>query len=218
MEWIKKLFKQNNSFSNYVQLPEPDGSIEYFKAIKHLSESYFEENDINPKIYGFQIQQGSKWRPGLTNDQIERFEIDIGIKFSDELIHYYMTMNGLDKPGVNVFGSKGDEHTFYPVFYSYPDDLSEIKKMIAWAEKSNGLSREKMLDENIPMILPIANHNFIVFDGNNPILSIYGDDIICSSESLSKFIVREIFHSIYNAYDFESPPNCFPSIRFWNEQ
>jgi hypothetical protein len=50
----------------------------------------------------------------------------------------------------------------------------------------------------------------------NPILSMYGDDIIYYADNLSKLLANEIFSGvIYNVSDFESPPQTQPEIKFW---
>ena len=46
----------------------------------------------------------------------------------------------------------------------------------------------------------------------------YGDDIIYYADNLSKLLANEIFSGIiYNASDFESPPQAHPEIKFWLE-
>jgi hypothetical protein len=50
----------------------------------------------------------------------------------------------------------------------------------------------------------------------NPILSMYGDDIVYYAENLSKLLANEIFAGVlYNVSDFESPPQTQPFIKFW---
>lgn len=51
---------------------------------------------------------------------------------------------------------------------------------------------------------------------NNPILSMFGEDIIYYAENLSKLLANEIFSGvIYNVSEFESPPQSQPEIQFW---
>jgi hypothetical protein len=124
-------------------------------------------------------------------------------------------MNGLDKPGINVYGNDGTAHTFSSVYYSYPNDIEVIKKKIEWILGSNNLTNDKLDNDNIPKIFPVTGHRFITLDDNNQILSMYGDDIVYWAENISKLIANEIFDKIYNVDDFESNPINAKSIKFW---
>ena len=102
-----------------------DNSVSSFEFIKQQSEQYWEHIEL--KIcWGFQIQEGSKWKKGLSEQQLLDFQRELGMTFPESLKNFYRTMNGLDKPGINNNG--GEEETEYgPTFYSYPDDISAIK-------------------------------------------------------------------------------------------
>lgn len=159
----------------YYQLPLPNGSVEFFKEIKKFSEEYWEEYDITTYIYGFQIQKGTKWKPGLSEIELEEFQSQLNLVFPDELKNFYRTMNGLDKKGINVLGSEGIEPIYKSIYYSYPDDLKQIQENINWIFESNGVKTENL---EIPKIFPIYSHRFVILDTNNQVLSMYGDDII----------------------------------------
>ncbi len=60
--------------------------------------------EIEKHIYGFQFQKSTKWRKGLTEDELAAFENDWELEFSPILKDYYRNMNGVDKPGINVPG------------------------------------------------------------------------------------------------------------------
>ena len=208
---------RDKRLDDYIKLPEPDDSIGFFETVKRLSEKYWAANDISKKLYGFQIQKNSKWNDGLTDNQIDDFEENLKIKFPIGLRNFYKTMNGLDKPGINVYGNDGTEHTFSPVYYSYPNDIEEIAEKIKWILESNDLTNDKLVTDNIPKIFPVTGHRFIILDDNNQILSMYGDDIVYWAENVSKLIANEIFDNIYNVDDFESNPANAKSIKFWME-
>jgi len=109
----------------------------FFTEIKHLSEKYWSECDINPDIFGFQIQNGTKWKKGLFENELTDFQDELNIEFLEELKNFYRTMNGLDKKGINVFGSNGTEPNFNSIYYSYPDNLEQIRKNINWIYETN---------------------------------------------------------------------------------
>ncbi|WP_299388320.1 SMI1/KNR4 family protein [uncultured Lacinutrix sp.] len=209
------IFKKKKNLDNYYHLPIPNNSIEFFEKIKNLSEKYWNNSDINQDIFGFQIQKGTKWKDGLSENELSDFQTQMKIEFPEGLKNFYRTMNGLDKEGINVFGSNGTEPNFNPIYYSYPENLKQIRENINWIYKSNGVKIENI---EIPKIFPITGHRFLILDENNQILSMYGDDIIFWSENISKLIGTEIFENIENVSDFESNPNFVKPIKFWQSE
>jgi hypothetical protein len=208
---------KKDRLDDYVKLPDPDDSIDFFKAVKQLSEEHWTTTDISKGIYGFQIQKNSKWRRGLASIDIEEFENELKIKFPRSLKNFYQTMNGLDKPGINVYGNDGTQHMYSPVYYSYPDDLEVIKDRIEWILEANKLTASQLEKNGIPKIFPITGHRFLILDDNNQVLSMYGDDIIYWAENISKLIANDIFGNIYNADDFEINPTDVKRVKFWLE-
>lgn len=212
---IFNLFKKNQPY--WVTLPEPDDSIHFFEVIKHESERFWADTLPDNGIYGFQIQPDSKWRPGLSDTEILEFETAMGFCFPTPLRHFYKTMNGLTKPGINLYGNDGTPPAFRPLFYSFPDDIQLLKEYIEWIYEATGLKETDLKGLGISRIFPVYQHRFLLVDHpGHPILSMYGDDIIYWSDSLSKLLANEIFQGvIYNVSDFESPPQAQPEIKFW---
>lgn len=202
---------------DWVTLPEPDDSLSFFETIKLESEKFWADTVPSKGVYGFQIQQDSKWRPGLSDTELQDFEDAIGFAFPIPLKNFYKTMNGLEKPGMNLYGDNGTPYAFRSVFYSYPDDLQLIKDNIDWIYKATSVKKEDLEGLEVSRIFPVFQHRFMLVDiPSNPILSMYGDDIIYYAENLSKLLANEIFAGvIYNVYDFESPPQSQPEIKFW---
>jgi len=209
------LFKRDKI--DWVTLPEPDDSISFFETIKRESEKFWADTLPNKGIYGFQIQQDSKWRSGLSDTELQEFENAVGFSFPTLLRNYYKTMNGLTKPGINLYGNSGTPPAFCSVFYSYPDDLQLIKENIDWNYEAMSVKKEDLEGLGVSRIFPVFQHRFMLIDTpSNPILSMYGDDIIYYAENLSKLLANEIFAGvIYNVSDFESPPQKQPKIKFW---
>lgn len=168
-----------------------DCSISSFQFIKWESEKYWEKVDLDV-CWGFQIQEGSKWKKGLSETQLEDFQKNLGIVFSEPLKNYYRTMNGLDKPGLNNNGGEG-EIEFGTTFYSYPDDIERMKSQIEWIFEENNVTEEVINTQNVPSIIPYLGHRFLILDNEELILSMYGNDIILWAENLAKGIARDIF-------------------------
>ncbi|TFF36918.1 SMI1/KNR4 family protein [Mucilaginibacter psychrotolerans] len=211
------LFKKKKL--DWVHLPAPDDSILFFEAIKQKSEYYWAETTPNPSIYGCQQQGNSQWKPGLTDNELKDFEMAIGYEFPLPLKNFYKTMNGLTKPGINVFGSDGTKPTFKSLYYSYPDDLPVIEELINWIYEENKVNASMVKQGIVPAIFPVYQHRFMLTNSvDNPILSMHGADIIYWSDSLSKLLANEIFDANFNIHDFESNPINQPEIKFWLDE
>jgi len=66
------LFKKDKP--NWPTLPPPDDSIAFFDVIKTTTEDDGAATTPAKQIYGFQIQENSKWRIGLSDAEIAEFE------------------------------------------------------------------------------------------------------------------------------------------------
>lgn len=156
-----------------------------FLRIKEKTESLWANKELDRAIYGFQIEQGTKWRPGLSESELCRFEEEMGFSFPEPLKAFYRVMNGLDHKQVNIYGESGEPYAYSSSFYSYPEGLERVRERINWIYEANGLTAERVKEENIPRIFPVYRHRFMVIDHpGNPILSMYGDDIIIYADSL----------------------------------
>ncbi len=175
----------------------PADPASFFVWLKRASEAFWETVKLDGRIYGFQIQQGTKWNPGLTTQEIVEYEHNIGFKFPEVFKQYLRVMNGTDKKTINIYGNSGEPHAFGTGFYSYPRDMEEIKSMIAWIYEENDVSEPEVVAERIPHIMPIVSHRFLVIDNcdSNPILSMYGNDIILYATSLQHFLTSDVFNS-----------------------
>jgi len=200
----------------YVRLPFPDDSLSYFEAIKTVSEKFWEESLPNSSVYGFQAMQNSKWRPGLLDEQISSFERSIELNFPPPLRNFYKVMNGLTKPGINLYGSDGTPFGYQSIFYSYPEDLELIKEKIDWIYSSNLIKHEELESLGASRIFPVFQHRFMLIDiPGHPILSMYGDDIIYWTDNLSKLLAVDVFDKIEDIRFFQSHPDNRSKINFW---
>jgi hypothetical protein len=136
---------KKDPLDSYIHLPAPDDSVEFFREVKRLSEEYWRETEINKSLYGFQVQKNSIWKSGLTEDQLRSFEHELNLVFPEALRNLYRVMNGLSKPGINVFGADGTSYGYSPIYYSYPDDLPIIQDQIQWVLDSNEVNKEKLV-------------------------------------------------------------------------
>jgi hypothetical protein len=195
------------NLSEYHQL---DNSIESFKRIKQQSEKLWEKVELE-ECWGFQIQEGSKWKKGLTEEELLDFESQLGFQFPDPLKNFLRTMNGLDRPGINH--TSNEEDTEYgPTFYSYPEDVERIKKQIEWVLEDNKVAESDLVSGKVPFIFPYLGHRCLICDKNQNVLSMRGNDIIFWTDNLSQGIAKDIF----GYYDISATE--FPEGSFWNNK
>ena len=199
-----------------VNLKQPDNSIEFFQDLKLKSEKYWETVKLDKDIYGFQTQQSTKWNKGLTAEQIDSLESEMGLKLTEGLRNYYSVMNGVNLESINIYGSSGEEQTYYSNFYSYPKDLDRIKEQCKWIYESNNVSETEITSKGISRIFPVYGHRFQLID--NPdglILSMYGDDIIYWTDNISKLLATEIFEEGTLSSSFTASSQNIESVKFW---
>ena len=113
--------------SDFDRVPV-DGA--FLTAFKRKTESLWQSIQIDPTIYGFQMQRGTRWLPGLDEGEIAGYQADLGVQFPLEFKRMLSVMNGTDLPTVNVYGSCGEPHRSSVGVYSYPRDLSTVKRLM----------------------------------------------------------------------------------------
>jgi len=199
-----------------IDLKIPDNSIEFFQDLKIKSEGYWNTIELNKGIYGFQTQKNTKWNKGLSEEDINTFESELGIKFSNGLRNYYKVMNGVDLPAINIYGSSGSEPKYSNNFYSYPKDLEAIKKQINWIYESNDITEGELIQKGISRIFPVFGHRFVLVDTDDElVLSMYGDDIIYWTDNISKLLAIEIFEGKELSKEFRENQENAEKVNFW---
>ncbi|MEO3403662.1 SMI1/KNR4 family protein [Mucilaginibacter sp. CAU 1740] len=196
-------------------LPVPDDSELFFASFKTLSERHWQIVNLE-NCWGYQIQQNSKWKPGLTDAELLKFEEEMGFAFPQPLRSFYKVMNGIDKPGINICGNDGSPAKYLPVFYSYPQDLALIKDTINWIFEANSITGDELLPAGISRIFPVHSHRFVLIDiPGNPVLSMYGNDIIYYGDNISKLLIRDIFNYAKIPRRYKSKIEVDTEIKFW---
>jgi hypothetical protein len=54
---------------------------EFLRGLKQATEAKWRVKPINPTIYGFQFQQGTRWKSGLSNEQVADYERALRVLF-----------------------------------------------------------------------------------------------------------------------------------------
>ena len=188
-----------------------ENTIADFQELKFESEKLWSNKKLEGNIYGFQVQPGSKWNQGLGEAELEQFQQKMGIKFPESLKNYYRSMNGLDKPGINLLAEEGDDK-YGTIFYSYPNGLEKMKGNINWILEANEANNKE--DDEIPSIIPYYGHRFLIMDEHEQVLSMWGDDIILWAENLIQGLAQDIFKPNFN----RMKEIRLKKIRFWEDK
>lgn len=199
---------------NFENFPIHENPNVFFVWLKKTSEIVWENVEIKRGIYGFQTQRQTKWLNGLPEDEIIKFENELGFEFPDTYKFYLRNMNGTDKPAKNIYGDE-ESVSFAPNFYSYPRDLAAIKDRIKWIYEEFLIDEEDVKREKIPHIIPIVGHRFLIADNcsENPVLSMHGSDAIPYAPNLQSFLIADIFRessSVTFELNYE--------IKFWLDE
>ncbi len=174
----------------------PDNPNIFFRWLKKMSEKIWENLEMKRGIFGFQTQKETKWLEGLTEAEITEYEIELGFAFPEIYKFYLRNMNGTDKPAINNYGDS-EIIAYAPDYYSFPRDLEAVKDRIRWIYDEFFIDEEEIKREKIPHIIPIVGHRFLIADNcaENPVLSMYGRDVVVYAPNLQKFLIADIFEN-----------------------
>ncbi len=176
----------------------------FFAEFKTKTEDRWAAEDVtNPAVYGFQFQQGTRWNPGLSPDEINQFEDAVAPQFPSDFRTMLQYMNGTDLPNLNVYGHSGEPHKTAFTLYAFRRDLPIVKARIADIEDDRDEIAEVLLEyesftlSSDAVLVPIYGHRFLVCDGNpthSRVLSIVGADVITSGLDLQSYLMREFLN------------------------
>jgi len=175
---------------------------DFYVSFKRASEEKWRNISIRSSFWGFQIQAGTQWNPGLSEKKIDQYESDVNVSFPSDLRAFLREMNGTDKHAVDVRGDSGEKHRFGQAFYSYPRDLSLIRDLIEIASTDPKQLRQTLAEEGFQLgqdakLLPIFSHRYVVCSSGvevSAVLSLWDStDAIVYGQSLPEYLQREVF-------------------------
>lgn len=204
----------------------PENLNEFMLWFKHQSEKYFETIELEKDVAGLQHQKATKWEKGLTVQELTDFQNELGFEFPEELLEFYKTMNGTDLTGINVFAEQGLPYYYAPIYFSYPEHLTKIKELIQEILEIKGLTIEQMKEQKIPLIFPINEFYFMIFDNQtNPIYFltsaynrnknqnyIYGS---LWTYTLKSWLIKDTFNRTTHISDLEEFPDKKRVPNYW---
>jgi hypothetical protein len=177
-------------------------AIEFYTRFKQASEEKWKSVCLQPNIWGFQIQAGTRWNPGLSEEECVQYEVEVGFRFPSEVREFLQQMNGTNLLALDIRGSSGEEHRSGPAFYSFPRDLLLVTNRIGSAWTNPTQLRHTLSEEGFQLgeqakLLPIYAHRYVVCSSEMescPVLSIWDStDAIVYGQSLPEYLEREVF-------------------------
>jgi hypothetical protein len=170
---------------------------QYLAEFKTRTEDLWARRDPHPDICGFQFQRGTRWRPGLSADELAAYEAALGLRLPDDARLFFRTLNGTDRPTVDVAPEAVDREGHG--VYSYPHDLDFVRSIVAdlredWPEVSAELG---LADGAFGW--PVFGHRSIVCSEDpkdSRVASIVTGDSIIFAPSLREWLELEFFRQL----------------------
>jgi len=173
-----------------------------FRAeFRQATEANWATQAINPSIFGYQFQRGTKWLPGLSDEKITAYEGVIGTQFPHDLRMFLHEMNGTDLPTVNMYGSSGQPLKESVGVYSYPRDFELLRDRIDIVREHRAAIAIDLASQGFDLgvnwkLVPIYENRYVVSTPNlnsSVILSIVVNDVdaIVYGHSLQEYLAKE---------------------------
>lgn len=182
-------------------------SDQFLRRFKRTTEARWGRKSINPFLYGFQFQRGTRWNAGLSNDAIAEYERVLGVQFPHDFKAFLRMMNGTDLPTLNVYGNCGEPQRESIGVYSYPRDIGAVKQGMEIVrdnrtEVALDLAEQGFLLAGDAGLAPIYAHRYLVCTTNpdsSVVLSIVVRDVdaVVYGNSLQEYLENEFLdHSV----------------------
>lgn len=174
---------------------------DFLTQFKNATERMWGSQAISPGIYGFQFQRGTRWMPGLSDQEVTAYEDVLNTKFPVDVRAFLRAMNGTDLPTLNVYGSSGIGPRQSVGVYSYPRDVEVVKQLIGIVQ----VNREEITLDlasqgfHLPAhagLVPICGQRYVVCTrklNTSVVLSIVVNDVdaVVYANSLGEYLRKD---------------------------
>lgn len=176
-------------------------SADFLTEFRRATEAKWREKSIDPTIYGFQFQRGTRWNEGLSDEMVREYEMVLRVRFPHDFKAFLREINGTDLPTLNVYGSCGEPPRESLGIYSYPRDIETVKARIddihpSRAEIAADLAAQGFDLPSEASLVPIFGHRYVVCTGDlnsSVVLSIVVNEVdaIVYGSSLQEYLEKE---------------------------
>jgi hypothetical protein len=173
---------------------------EFLPEFRRKTEEHWRQHSIDPSIYGFQFQAGTRWNAGLSDEQILAYENAVSIRFPLDFKAFLRIMNGTDLPTLNVFGGSGEPFREWIGVYSFPRDIAHVQLRISEVSANREKLAATLADQGFILavtatLMPIYAHRVVVCDEDpksSVVLSIWdSEDAVVYGNSLQEYLEVE---------------------------
>jgi len=174
---------------------------DFLSDFKRATEAGWSERSVNPTLYGFQFQRGTRWNAGLPDEQISEYEQALEVRFPHDFKSFLREMNGTGLPTLNIYGNCGEPHRQAVGVYSYPRDLEIVKQLMKEMRASHEEIAIDLAEQGVELpaeasLVPIYGHRYVVCTSNlnsSVVLSVVlkDTDAIVYGNSLREYLERE---------------------------
>lgn len=180
-------------------------SSDFLRELKSATEAAWSKQSIDPTIYGFQFQQGTRWNAGLSDEMISAYEDVLRVQFPHDFKTFLREMNGTDLATLNVYGFCGEPHRKSVGVYSYPRDIELVRERIEHISSSRAEITSDLAEQGFELLpeaklVPVYAHRYVVCSSNlddSVVLSIVVHDVdaIVYGNSLKEYLEREFLNA-----------------------
>lgn len=193
-------------------------------------------------VGGLEFQPNTRWRGGMTETEIALAEKTFGLSFPPDYRLFLATLHTPDPEmaGAGFAGSSAVQTTGRQ-FPDWTGDPRQVRKLFDWpadglvwsAEADHwwpsiwgprprfGRGRAKRIRDLVsagPQLIPVFGHRFLVGPGDrvgNPVLSIYGSDVIVYAPNLWAYLPLEL--GLFDLIPEPPTETRAPAIDFWQD-
>lgn len=220
----------------------PENFTDFLYWVKDRTENLWSSEDWREHEF-----YGAKWQP-LTDQQIFEVEEKYAVKFNDEHREFLKILHVIDKKEIIEYESENDEIISEEGIwlYNWLENEEEINERLhglsdwlyldveglnkvwlkSWGKRpSSKEKREEIFQQwfsKIPKLIPILGHRFVVSDSNlkwNPVISMWGADIIVMGWDFRTYLLNEIrsnlgiYEDIFDEEDQMFYPELLPEVQ-----
>lgn len=167
---------------------------------KEVSEKEFESLELYGNVSGFQMQPGTKWKKGLSADNLRKLEAQFGFELPYDYRSFIAVMNGIDTDLISIDPDGVEEDTFSQLYYEYPKDFQKAKAFLSEIEiykkyVHDALSGEGFHIGSLEGFVPTYGHRALaVFKDKSlsPVVSVWGDDVVVLAKNIMGYWAVEL--------------------------
>lgn len=167
---------------------------------KKISEREFKYIELEGGLFGYQMQPGTKWNKGLSDDQIRKLEEKFGFKLSNDYRDFIKVMNGIDTDLISIDPFELEDDSYSQLYYEYPKDCERISELLEEIDKFKKCIDEVLTDAGFSVsdiegyVPTYAHRSLVVFKDKSlsPVISVWGSDVVVLAENLEEYWIKEL--------------------------